>query len=204
MRRSLREDEAMNEMLTVVMRSQDWFALFMHFAALSLLTVGGALAIVPDLHRFLVDQQHWLTGPQLTASIAIGQTAPGPNVLYIALVGWNVGMNAGGMATGLLGMFLAMAGILLPSSILVYVAARWAHANADLRAVRAFKYGMAPVVIGLLVASGWIMANAASGSASIWPVAVLTVATTLLAWRTRLPLVALLAAGALLGWFGMV
>jgi chromate transporter len=194
----------MTESLTIALRAQDWLALFLHFAALSLLTVGGALAIVPDLHRYLVDQRHWLTGPQLTASVAIGQAAPGPNVLYIALVGWNVGMNAGGMATGLLGMLLAMAGIVLPSSILVYLASRWAHANADLRPVRAFKQGMAPIVIGLLVASGWVMANAATGSASVWPLAAVTLVTTLLAWRTGIPLLVLLGAGALLGWFGLV
>jgi chromate transporter len=194
----------MTDTLSFVMQYQDWLMLFLHFAALSLLTVGGALAIVPDLHRYLVEQQHWLTGPQLTASIAIGQAAPGPNVLYIALVGWNVGLNAGGMGTGLLGMLIAMAGIMLPSSALVYMAARWAHANADLRAVRAFKQGMAPVVIGLLVASGWVMANAAAGAGGLWPVAALTAATALLAWRTRIHLLVLLGAGALLGWFGLV
>jgi chromate transporter len=194
----------MNAMLNVVLQAQDWLMLFLHFAALSLLTVGGALAIVPDLHRYLVEQQQWLTGPQLTASIAIGQAAPGPNVLYIGLVGWNVGLNAGGMGTGLFGMFIAMAGILLPSSILVYVSARWAHANADLRAVRAFKQGMAPIVIGLLVASGWVMANAANNADNAWPLVAVVVVTTLLAWRTRIHLLVLLGAGALLGWFGLV
>ncbi|MDB5794054.1 MAG: Chromate transporter [Noviherbaspirillum sp.] len=194
----------MNATLNVVLQAQDWLMLFLHFAALSLLTVGGALAIVPDLHRYLVEQQQWLTGPQLTASIAIGQAAPGPNVLYIGLVGWNVGLNAGGMGTGLFGMFIAMAGILLPSSILVYISARWAHANADLRAVRAFKQGMAPIVIGLLVASGWVMANAANNADNAWPLVAVVVATTLLAWRTRIHLLVLLGAGALLGWFGLV
>ena len=40
--------------------------------------------------------QHWLTDSQFTSSVALAQAAPGPNVLFVALMGWNVGLNAGG------------------------------------------------------------------------------------------------------------
>ncbi len=75
----------------------EWFDLFLHYVSLSLLSIGGAITTAPDMHRYLVEQQHWLSDGQFNASVALAQAAPGPNVLFIALLGWNVGMNAGGI-----------------------------------------------------------------------------------------------------------
>ena len=186
---------------------QDWIALFGHYLSLSLLSIGGAISTTPDMHRFLVDQRHWLTDAQFNASVAIAQAAPGPNVLFIALMGWNVGINAGGMLWGLLGVTLSMLGILIPSSTLTVLASQWGHRNRELRAVRAFKQGMAPIVVALLVATGWILASAnghAGGSLQDWPVWLVTVTATLVVWRTRMHLLWLLGAGAALGWFGLI
>jgi chromate transporter len=192
------------EALQLTLNAGDWAELFLHFFSLSLLAVGGAITTAPDMHRYLVEQQHWLTEAQFTASIAIAQAAPGPNVLFVALMGWNVGLNAGGIGAALLGMLATMSGILLPSTTLTYLAARWGHANRELRAVRAFKLGLAPIVVALLIATGWILASAHQQPAQDWPLWTLTLACTLLVWRTRLHLLWLLAGGALLGWFGWV
>jgi chromate transporter len=135
--------------LVLQLNWSDWFQMFVHFMSLSLLAVGGAITTAPDMHRFLVDQQGWLSDGQFNASIAIAQAAPGPNVLFIALLGWNVGLNAGDMGTAFWGVFVSMLGIMLPSSTLTYFSA-------------------------------------------------------LVVWRTRLHLLWLLAAGGLLGWFGLV
>jgi chromate transporter len=194
----------MTEPLQLALSVQDWFSLFFHYLILSLLSIGGAITTAPDMHRFLVDQQHWLSDAQFNASIAIAQAAPGPNVLFVALLGWNVGLNAGGMLTGLLGVFLALAGILIPSTVLTYAAAQWGHRNRDLRAVRAFKQGMAPIVVALLIATGWILASANGSSLKDWPVWLVTAATAAMVWRTRIHLLWLLGAGALLGWYGWV
>lgn len=182
----------------------DWLHLFAHYLMLSLLAVGGAITTAPEMHRYLVDQQGWLTGEQFNASIAIAQAAPGPNVLFVALLGWNVGLNAGGLVTGLLGVAVSMLGILLPSASLTYLASRWSHDNRDLRAVRAFKQGMTPIVVALLIATGWILASAHHEPAKDWPLWLLSAVSAMLVWRTRLHLLWLLAAGGLLGWFGLV
>ena len=188
----------------LVLAVSDWLALFLHYLSLSLLSIGGAITTAPDMHRFLVDQQHWLTDAQFNASIAIAQAAPGPNVLFIALLGWNVGLNAGGTWTGLLGVLVAMTGILIPSTTLTYLAASWGHRNRELRAVRAFKQGMAPRVVALLIATGWILATANGGMLKDWPLWLTTLVTALIVWRTKMPMLCLLGAGALLGWFGLV
>jgi chromate transporter len=70
--------------------------------------------------------------------------------------------------------------------------------------VRAFKQGMAPIVIALLIATGWILAASHGSAVKNWPLWLVTGLTALLVWRTRLHMLWLLAAGGLLGWFGWV
>jgi len=182
----------------------DWVSLLLHFLALSMLSVGGAISVAPDIHRYLVEEKRWLLDPQFNASISIAQAAPGPNVLFIALMGWNVGMNAGGTALALLGTAVCMVGILAPSSVVTYLTSQWSHRNRDRREVRAFKLGMTPIVIALMAATGWILATNQGFSIEHWPSWLVTLAATLLVWRTKLHLLWLLAAGAVLGWFGLV
>lgn len=198
--------------LSLSLTAADWLALFNHFATLSLLAVGGAITTAPDMHRFLVSEQHWLTEAQFTSSIALAQAAPGPNVMFVALMGWNVGLNAGGgLGAGWVGwvyafagVFIAMFGIMLPSSTLTYMAARWGHQNRELRAVRAFKQGMAPIVIALLIATGWLLIAGHNQPAKDWPLWLLAVTSMLLVWKTKTHLLWILGAGALLGAFGLV
>lgn len=189
---------------TLNLTPADWWALAAHFASLSLLAVGGAIITAPDMHRYLVGERGWLTDAQFNSSIALAQAAPGPNVLFVALMGWNVGLNAGGPWLGLLGVVLAMSGILLPSSVLTYLAARWGQRNRERRSVRAFKAGMAPVVVALLVATGWVMTTGLSKGPQAWPLWCLTAASAVLVWRTKIHLLWLLGSGALLGALGWV
>ncbi len=198
--------------MNITLTAVDWLALLAHFLSLSLLAVGGAITTAPDMHRYLVTQQHWLSDAQFNSSIALAQAAPGPNVLFIALFGWNVGINAGGgLAAGYhawpyaaLGVLCAMIGILVPSTTLTFAAARWGHQNRELRPVRAFKQGMAPIVIALLIATGWILSANQGTLTTSWPLWLLTVVTALLVWRTHVHMLWLLAAGGVLGWFGWV
>ncbi len=190
--------------MTIDMAVADWVSLFVHYLVLSLLSVGGAISTAPDMHRYLVDGKGWLTDPQFSASIALAQAAPGPNVLFVGLLGWNVGLNAGGLPTAFLGLALTLIGVLLPSTTLTYLAARWGHDNRELRGVRAFKQGLAPVVIALMLATGWILATGSSYAARNWPIWLLAAVSALIVWRTKVHLLWLLGAGALLGWFGLV
>jgi chromate transporter len=195
----------------------DWLSLFGHFLLMSLMSVGGAISTSSEMHRFLVEQHHWLTQEQFNQSIALAQAAPGPNVLFVALMGWHVGMNAGSTAAALFGVLVTMVGIMTPSTIITYTAARWGHRNRDLRAVRAFKQGMAPIVIALLLSTAWIMASSAGTGARAgagapiasavlanWPLWLTAIVSGLIIWRTRIHLLWLLAAGAVLGALGLI
>ncbi len=179
----------------------DWLNLFGHFLLLSMMSLGGAISTSSEMHRFLVEQHHWLSQDQFNAAITLAQAAPGPNVLFVALMGWHVGLNAGSLGAALFGVLVTMVGIMTPSTIITYTAARWGHRNRELRSVRAFKQGMAPVVIALLLSTAWILASSAGAAPRLW---LLAVASGLVIWKTRLHLLWLLAAGALLGAFGLV
>jgi len=199
--------------MTIAMHWMDWAALFAQYLMLSMLSVSGAITTVPDMHRYLVDQHGWLSEAQFSSSVAIAQAAPGPNVLFVGLMGWNVGLNAGGgieggppaWVLGFFGLTVTMTGILLPSTTLTYFATRWGHRNRDRREVRAFKQGMAPVVVGLLIATGWVLAAGNDiGTAPMWRLWLLTAGAAFIVWRTRLHLLWLLGAGAALGALGFV
>jgi chromate transporter len=195
------------------MSFSDWLALLLHFSMLSLMSVGGAIATVPEMHRYLVDQQGWLSEGEFNSSITLAQAAPGPNVLFVALMGWNFGLNAGtssgvgvGMATwwAFMGACLCLLSVLLPSSVTTYLVTRWAHKNQRMRAVRAFKAGMAPLVIALMMSTGWLMHSHHNQIERDWPLWLVTAVTAGLVWKTRIHLLWLLAIGATLGVLGWV
>lgn len=192
------------ESLHIVLSMADWLNLFGHYLLLSLLSVGGAISTTTEMHRYLVLEHQWLTPAQFNDCIAIAQASPGPNVLFVALMGWNVGLNAGSYGAAFAGVAVTMLGIMIPSTTLTYLAARWAQRNRDRLGVRAFKQGMAPVVVGLMVSVGLVLGSAHRDLATDWPIWLLSLVAGLLIWRTRIHLLWLLAAGALLGWFQLV
>jgi chromate transporter len=171
--------------------------LFLHFLTLSLLSVGGAISTVPEMHRFLVDRTGWLTEDGFTSSIALAQAAPGPNVLFVAVLGFNV--------AGLQGAAAAMAGILLPSTVLTLAATRWMRANRSHLALRAFSAGLMPLTLGLVFATGWLLALPFVRDGSHrWGALALMAATIGLTLKTRLALVWLVLGGGVLGALGLV
>lgn len=171
----------------------DLLALFLHCLMLSLLAIGGAIATVPDLQRFVVVEHGWVSVADFNASIALAQAAPGPNLLFVAVVGFN--------AAGLLGALVAMSGMLLPSTVLTLAVTRWGMRRRDTRGVKAFVAGMAPITLGLLASTGWLLAAPVSHQPVAW---LLIAGTVLLMWRTRLSPLWALGAGAVLGGMGGV
>jgi chromate transporter len=175
----------------------DLLGLFTHFLILSVLAVGGAITTAPDMHRYIVGEQHWLTDAQFTSSIAIAQAAPGPNVLFVAVLGWNVAGPLGALAT--------LSGILLPSTVLSLWATRWGTRRRDTIGVRAFTAGLTPITLGLLFATGWVLALPYLSVPAHRPGALaLIVITVAVMMRTRISPMWLVGLGALVGMLGWV
>ncbi|HJV24199.1 MAG TPA: chromate transporter [Aromatoleum sp.] len=175
----------------------DFADLFLHFLMLSLLSIGGAMATAPEMHRFLVDERGWISDADFTTAIALAQAAPGPNVLFVPVLGYQ--------AAGVLGAVAALVGILLPSTLLSLGVSRWGAQRRDTPAVRAFTAGLAPVTVGLVFATGWLLSLPFIGEPSHRAGAlVLIVATMAVTLKTRLAPMWMIAVGAIVGALGLV
>jgi chromate transporter len=169
------------------------FALISTFALLSLLAVGGANAAVPEMHRIAVDVHHWMTETQFADAFAISQLSPGPNVLIVTLIGYAVAGVAGA-----LGATVAMC---VPTAVLAYVVSRRLSRSGASRWPAVIQTALVPLSIGLMAASGLIVAQAADRN---WLAVLLTVIIAVLAAATRLNPLWLLLAGAVLGFAGLI
>lgn len=171
------------------MNLSELIAMTLHMALLSLMSVGGVTAVLPDIHRYVVDAQGWMNSEQFAALFALSQAAPGPNALFITLFGLQM--------AGLPGAFGATFGMFAPSSLLAYHAVGWADQFADTRWLNAFRRGMAPITVGLVLSSGFLLARATDVRWSSVALTALTVAVLLL--RSRWNPLWLIVAGALFG-----
>lgn len=161
------------------------------FGTLSLLSIGGANATLPEVHRQVVDQLHWMDDATFAGLVAIGQTAPGPNVLVVSMIGWHM--------AGVLGMAAATLAIIGPSSLLALACGRLLTRYETHRAVGLLREALAPIAVGLMLASGMVMAKAAYGG----PLTLVVVASMSAAvYFTRWSPIWGIAGGALLGILG--
>ncbi|HYZ42346.1 MAG TPA: chromate transporter [Stellaceae bacterium] len=163
------------------------------FGTASLLSIGGGNSVVPEMQRQAVYHYQWLTDAQFGDTFAIAQAAPGPSILIVSLIGY--------WAAGLAGALLATFAMVLPAGLLVHLFARsWQHAaHAPWRI--AFEHGLGPVAVGLVLASGVVVARAADHS---WAQYAVTAMATLVFCSTKLnPLIVVGIAGAI-GWAGFL
>jgi len=163
------------------------------FLELSLLSIGGANAILPEIQRRAVDLEGWMTNADFAQMFALAQAAPGPNVLIVSLVGWK--------AAGVAGAFVAMLAMCAPSSILTYQVARAWDRFRDARWRVATQAAVAPVTVGLMLASGFVLTRTIDHA---WPSFVATAVTALAALRSRVHPLWFLAVAAVLGAAGVI
>ena len=175
------------------MKDASLSALATHFALLSLFTVGGVNAVVPEMHRQAVEVAGWLTDRQFADLFAIAQVAPGPNTIIVTLIGYHV--------AGLAGALTATAAMVAPTCTLTFFAARtwqrFQHADWLITVQR----GLVPISVGLIAASALILARAADHT---WMAVALTAATAAVGYFTRFNPLWMFAVAAALGYAGLV
>jgi chromate transporter len=168
-------------------------AIATQFTILSLLAFGGANSVIPEIHRQAVDVHHWMNDAEFTALFAISQAAPGPNFMISTLVGWKV--------AGLAGALVATAAMCGPSCLLAYWVAKIWDRFREAAWRRAFAEGLAPVTVGLVCATFWLLAKAADSDARL---ALVTAVALTIAYFTRLNFLWTLAAAGGLGLLRLV
>jgi len=165
-------------------------ALVLVFVPLSLLSIGGGASLLADMEHQSVSAHGWTTPREFADLFAISRAAPGPGTMLAALIGWK--------AAGWTGAVTATVALYLPSSLLVYGAARlWGRWRGSIWHA-AVERGLAPVAAGLLLSGGIAVLRISPGGPAVWAAAV-TATVLLLRWPRLHPLALFATSGALFG-----
>jgi chromate transporter len=165
--------------------------LIVTFGLLSLVAIGGINTILPEIHQQVVVVHRWVDDDEFANLVAIAQASPGPNGLVTALIGWRV--------AGLTGFYAAALATAGPPTLLAFGLSRLHKRMATTRWLRTLQEGLAPIAIGLILASGLVTARAADHTPLA---AAMTILVALVVWRTSFNPLWLLGAGALAGLLG--
>jgi chromate transporter len=163
------------------------------FGVMSLFAVGGANSAIPEMHRVAVDVQHWMSDRQFTDVFAIAQMSPGPNVLIVTLIGYSV--------AGIAGALVATISMCVPTAILAYGVSRLLTRSSHSRWPAIIQAALVPLSIGLMGASGLILALTSDRT---WTAALVTAVAALLASTTRLNPFWVLLGGGCVGLAGFI
>ena len=175
------------------MEPVDLRALFLHSLSLWFVAVGGSPALLPEFHRFLVEIHHLMTNTEFAELYALAQAAPGPNFLYVTLMGWRM--------AGWVGAATMTIPVLIPATTLSLLVGHMNERYPNAPIGRAIRRGLAPITLGLMCASATILMRAVNHD---WRAYALTAVTLAMVLRTSWNPLWLLGVGALAGVLGLV
>jgi chromate transporter len=162
------------------------------FFELSLLAFGGGNTIIPEMKREIVDIHHWMTAQQFSATFALAQAAPGPNMMIVSLVGWDIGGWPGVLVTTISGFG--------PSFVVTAITYNLWERFKDRPWRRIVQAGLVPVTAGLVASSAAIITEA---SATTIVLAGVTAVSAVTMTMTRVHPLLVLAFGAVVGLVGI-
>ena len=171
----------------------DLIGLFLHFLLLWFLAIGGPSTIFPGVHRYIVDVHHLLTNAQFAELYTVAQVAPGPNAMYVTLIGWHLAGWKGVIATTI--------PLLVPALTLTLLVGHLNERYPNAPIARAVRRGLMPITIGLVFASATILMRTVNHNGYGYLITVVTAAVVL---RKSWNPLWLFAGGALVGLAGLV
>jgi len=164
-----------------------------HILIIWFLAVGGPSTILPDIHRYLVEVHHLLTEAKFAELYTLAQVAPGPNAMYVTLIGWHLAGWQGVAATTI--------PLLIPATTLTLLVGHLNERYPNARISRAIRRGLMPITIGLVLASSTILMRAVNHD---WRGYLITLITVVVVLRKPWNPLWLFAGGALAGIVGLV
>ena len=171
------------------------------FGMLSMLSIGGGNVVLPEMHMHVVNGRHWLSNNQFADLFSISQTAPGPSILIVAMIGYGAGLHAAGIVGALIGGVVSTVAMVLPAASFTYVVTLFWQKAERSKLRRAVEKGFAPLTVGLIMATSLVMSRAADHD---WRAYTITAVCTAIFMRTKTnPLIVVAAAG-VLGYFGFI
>lgn len=171
------------------------------FAMLSLLSIGGGNVVLPEMHMQAVNHRHWLSNSQFADLFSISQTAPGPSILIVSMVGYGAGLHVGGVLGAIVGGVVAMVAMVLPAASFVYVVTLfWQRAEKSKLRV-AVEKGFAPLTVGLILATSLVMSRAADHD---WRAYTVTAVCTVIFLISKINPLFVVAGAGVIGYLGFI
>ena len=119
------------------------FVLFISFIRIGAFTWGGGYAMVPLIQRELVQKKELMTDDDFINVLSIAQSFPGAIAINTAgLVGIRL--------AGIPGLLVAILGSVLPSFLIIIMAATFLFHFGDLVLVQRFFRGATPAIVALI------------------------------------------------------
>jgi chromate transporter len=163
----------------------------LYFMVLSIFSVGGLPSVMPEMQRYVVEVKAWMSPAEFMQAFAVGQAAPGPNMLVTSLVGWHV--------AGLTGALVALAAMCGPAAVLAWFVSDLWDRFKDSPWRLAIQRAIAPIVVAMILSGGVVLATPdATIDWRLWLIAGAT-AVGILATKVN-PLWFLVAGGAIGGF----
>ena len=175
------------------MEWSEQLALFWHYLLLSTFAVGGVPTVIPDMQRYVVEVHPWMSAQQFGEVFALVQVAPGPGVMFVTVIGW--------LLAGWSGALLLTIAMFLPGITMTSLMIKFNMLDRNSRFGRALRGGLAPVTIGLVLASCWVLTTTINHDVHGY---FLTAITIVLVLRSKINPLWMIAAGALIGVVGLV
>jgi chromate transporter len=163
-----------------------------HFFIVSLVAFGAATSVAPEIHHVLVESSHVMSHERFAGLFAMSQAAPGTNVMFVTVLGWQV--------AGLSGAFATTISFLGPTGLIALAVERFGTQHREARWHVMIRRALPPITIGLLLSTGVLLARTAISPVGL---ALALTATIVLTWSKLTPLW-LTVVGAVLGAAGFV
>ena len=172
--------------------------LFLVFLKIGAFTFGGGYAMIAMMQAE-AERRGWLTQEELVDFVALSESTPGPLAVNMATF---IGSRTGGLP----GAFCATFGAVLPSFVIILLAAKCYERFKSSKAVKGAMRGLKPAVIGMIAAAFLSVAGtvffpdgirlAACSSARFWLLLGLFVLSAVLAFRKVHPILLIVLAAA--------
>ena len=158
---------------------------------LASVAIGGFITTMPDLHRFVVTVHGWLSDEAFVTLFALAQAAPGPNMIVVTLIGWEV--------AGPLGALFGTLAACLPTLVTAYAVSHFWSSYNQTGWYRLIERAIAPFAVGLVLATGVLLAQGAAIKPSAYVLTAGTVVFMLVSRRSPLIPLAIAAVIGLIG-----
>ena len=171
------------------------------FAMLSLLSIGGGNVVLPEMHMNAVNHRHWLTNNQFADLFSISQTAPGPSILIVSMVGYGAGLQAGGVPWAIGGGVVAIVAMVLPSASFAYAVTLFWQKAEQSKVRKAVEKGFPPLTVGLIMATSLVMSRAADHD---WRAYLVTAICTGIFLKSKVNPLIIVGSAAVIGYLGLI